>query len=127
MAMRSSEVKIKRRELMTPHDVAMMLRRMANELEEMGAFLLDRYPVTLAHQVSVRQEYRKEGLSHEFALKLAWEEELADQPNLKGQEGADEHGEEAEELPDPGVPTPPLDLPGPEDRPRMGQSAVVKL
>jgi hypothetical protein len=119
--MSGSEIKIKRRDLMSPQSVVSMLRKMADQIESEHTFSLDGLPIALGNLIVVRQEYKKEGREHAFVLKLAWEEELADQAKL------DDSPEAAEDdistpLPDGGVPQPPLELPGMEHRARTRDS-----
>jgi amphi-Trp domain-containing protein len=121
----SSEIKIKRRDVLSAQQVADLFRRLAEQIEARHSFTLDGLPITVAKQVRVRQEFRKEGCEQTYSLKLTWDEQFDDQPGLGDDESEfmkgsrEEPVENEEDLPDPGVP--PLDLPGPEDRPRMGE------
>lgn len=115
--MSGSEIKIRRRDLMSPPSVAAMLRQMADQIETDRTFSLDGLPIALGNLLTVRQEYKKERLDHTFVLRLTWEEELADQPKLgDDREEADEEGPGG--LHEPGVPTTPLEMPGYEHRAR---------
>jgi adenylate kinase family enzyme len=125
--MKNSEIKIKQRDLMSAQRVAELFRRIADQIEKDHTFVLDGYPITIASQVRVRQEFKKEHRECTYSLKLSWEEELADQPNLDDESGSEEadveqdheHDRDGDDLPEPGVPSTPLDLPGSEDRPRI--------
>lgn len=119
--MRGSEIKIKRRDVMSPQSVASMLRKMADGIEHEHTFSLDSLPIALGNLIVVRQEYKKEGREHGFVLKLAWEEELADQAKLDDSQGRAEDDVNTP-LPDGGVPQPPLELPGMEHRARARES-----
>lgn len=115
--MKGSEIKIKRRDLMSPGSVAAMLRRMADQIETDRTFSLDGLPIALGNLLSVRQEYKKERREHTYVLKVVWEEELADQPKLDDEPDEDDL-EDRPHLPEPGVPTTPLEMPGFEHRAR---------
>lgn len=115
--MKGSEIKIKRRDLMSPGSVAAMLRRMADQIETDRTFSLDGLPIALGNLLSVRQEYKKERREHTFLLRLSWEEELADQAKLDDDPDEDDLDEQTP-LSEPGVPTTPLEMPGFEHRAR---------
>ena len=107
--MKSSEIKIKRRDVLSVQEVAALLRRMADQIETGHTLTLDGLQVILAHQLVVRQSYRKECGENQFELKLTWDDELPEHPNLAGDpEEAGEESGEHDRLPDP----PPLDFPG---------------
>lgn len=110
----SSEIKIKRRDVLTAQEAADLFRRIADQIEAGHSFLLDGLPITVAKQVRVRQEFRKEGVEQSYELKLSWDEQYDDTAKL-GEEP--EEDREDDDLPEPNVP--PLDLPGQEDCPRM--------
>lgn len=112
--MRSSVIKIKRRDLMTAEEVAALLRSLADQLDEAHTVTLDRLPITLANQVLVRQEYKKDGTEHELSLKISWQEKYTDAVKLSEDEPESEEGE-GEEVSEHDVPTTPLDLPGPAE------------
>lgn len=119
--MRNSVIKIKRRDLMTAEEVATLLRSLADQLDEAHTITLDRLPITLANQVLVRQEYRKDGIDHELSLKISWQDKFTDAVKLSEDEPENEEGE-GDEVSENDVPTTPLDLPGPgEDSIRLGE------
>ncbi|ASS76352.1 hypothetical protein CIG75_16275 [Tumebacillus algifaecis] len=117
--MSGTEIKIKRRDIMTAQSVADLLRRLADQIEEQHSFNFDGTPVMIANQVQVRQDYKKAGLEHKYALSLYWEEEFVDQFKLGGNENKRDVEHDQEDLPDTEdeVPPPPLDLPGTDDHP----------
>jgi hypothetical protein len=124
--MSGSEIKIKRRDIMTARGVADLLRRLADQIEKQHSFTIDGLPVMMANQVSVRQEYKKDGFEHIYRLTLSWDEELVDQAKIDGNRNQTTADEDALDLPETeDVPTTPIDLPGPEDQPgiRSGDEA----
>lgn len=117
--MSGTEIKIKRRDIMTAQSVADLLRRMADSIEEQHSFSFDGLPIMIANQVQVRQDYKKDGLEHKYELTLSWDEELVDQFKIDGDKSkrpAQEDGDDLHDSDD-NVPPPPLDLPGADDQP----------
>ena len=112
--MRSSVIKIKRRDLMKAEEVATLLRSLADQLDEAHTITLDRLPITLANQVLVRQEYKKDGTVHELSLKISWQEKYMDAVKLSEDEPESEE-REGDGVSEHDVPTTPLDLPGPAE------------
>ncbi|MGZ4106577.1 MAG: hypothetical protein ACXVC1_06085 [Tumebacillaceae bacterium] len=120
--MRGSEIKIKRRDVMSPQSVMNLLRKMADQIETEHTFSLDGLPIVLGNLLAVRQEYKKEGREHSFVLRLAWQEELADQAKLDDEPEAESVDDVTASLPDGSVPQPPLEMPGFEHRARTQNS-----
>ncbi|TCP55627.1 hypothetical protein EV586_103280 [Tumebacillus sp. BK434] len=117
--MSGTEIKIKRRDIMTAQGAADLLRRLADQIEEQHSFSFDGLRVMIANQVQVRQDYKKEGLAHDYTLTLSWDEELGDQFKIDGDKSKRPADVDQEDLPDSDhdVPPPPLDLPGTDDQP----------
>ncbi|MBL0386679.1 hypothetical protein JJB07_08445 [Tumebacillus sp. ITR2] len=105
--MRSSEIKIKRREVMSTREVADLLRHWANQIDAESIVTLDAIPIPLANVVFVRQDYKKEGRDHSLTLKLHWEDSDVDQSMAEEPEDLDE--DDLDIMPTPGetdLPTP---------------------
>jgi len=112
--MNESEIKIKRRDVLTVPQVVKMLRTMADQLEEGHTLTFEGVPITLANQVLCRRQYRKEAAEHLVELKLTWSDDLPSHSDLAGDpEEMEEYNGDTEDLDEDGVPTTPLDLPGP--------------
>jgi len=117
--MYKSEIKIKRRDLLTVPQAADLLREMADQLDAGHTLTLDGLPIILANQVLVRRQYRKEGGEHLFELKIDWRDDMEGHSEVAGDPEEDGQESEGDDLPETGVPRPPLDLPGPDNPARM--------
>lgn len=120
--MRSSEIRIKRRELMNVREVADLLRSWANQIDAEQIVSMDGLPISVANLVFVRQDYKRDGNDHTLMLKLSWEDTPSDQPREDDSEDLED--EELDNLSDPDeneMPTP-LDLPGRPDEQRAEES-----
>ncbi|KEO83582.1 amphi-Trp domain-containing protein [Tumebacillus flagellatus] len=115
--MSSSEIRIKRRDVMSAREVADHLRQWANQLDAENTVTLDGIPIPVASVVFVRQDYKKAGNEHSLTLKLNWTGYDESDPSL-AEEPDDVEDDDLQILPRPGepdMPPGPLDLPGPVD------------
>ncbi|PWK10314.1 amphi-Trp domain-containing protein [Tumebacillus permanentifrigoris] len=114
--MRKSEIKIKRRDVMSASEVADLLRQWANQIDSENIVSLDGLPISVANVLYVRQDYRKEGNEHALTLKLSWVDNSSDQSMAGEPEDLEE--EDLDILPGESDHPTPLDLPSCPDEHR---------
>lgn len=108
--MRSSEIKIKRRDVMSASEVADLLRQWANQIDSENMVSLDGLPISVANVLYVRQDYKKDGNEHALTLKLSWVDNSSDQ-SMAG-EPEDLEDDDLDIMPGGSEHRNPLDLPG---------------